>query len=136
MGISVEADGRVLGYKTTQGPVAAYRTALAVGDAIDITAAANVALAKIGHGGLQNVAVGGRFSIAASTVVVHCLRYAKNGDFLSESSGTLTAGALTDGAGKFLSTQTLAFDTQGAINSRVLIEAPSAGTVDLYAEGF
>jgi len=69
-------------------------------------------------------------------VVVHCLRYAKNGDFLSESSGTLTAGALTDGAGKFLSTQTLAFDTQGAINSRVLIEAPSAGTVDLYAEGF
>jgi hypothetical protein len=133
--ISVEVDGKVPAYKTTEGPVAAYRTALAAGDAVSIDAVAITALAKVGHGGLQNVAVSVRFSVAAATVVVHCLRYARDGDFLSSSQATLTAGSRTQ-AGKFLSEQTVAFDTQGAINSRFVVELPSAGTVDLYAEAF
>lgn len=134
--ISVEADAKVPGYKTVEGLTVAYRTSLVAADPIDVSVPPVSALPTVGHQGFQNIAVGVRFAVALATVVVHCLRYAKGGAFLSASSATLTAGVFTDGAGLFLSTQTVAFDTQGAQFSRLVIELPSAGAVDLYAENF
>ena len=134
----VETDGRVAGYKTNAGPVVAYREALSLADAITVSGVLIDPVPFVGHGGFQNLAVSGRFSTGSANVVVYCLRYAENGDFLSASKATLLAGTRReDGGGKFMSDNPVLFDTQGAIKSRIVIEAVSGGqTVDLYVEDF
>lgn len=137
MPIDVDSKARVPGYQLAEGPAVAYRAGLTAADPVDITDGANLALPVFKHGGFQNLSVHVRFETALATVVVQCLRYAQDGTFLSSSEASFTAGPLREGvAGRFLSTQTVAFDTQGAPNSRLLIELPSAGEVDLFAESF
>lgn len=128
----VDKQGKVPGYKVNE-VVAAYRPALAAADPIDFDGATILALPSVGVEGFQNVIVHGRFNTASATVVVKVIRLARDGTIQGRSDNTtLTAGTGTVSS-LFLS-PTVPFDTVGSAKVKVIIELPSAGTVDIWVE--
>lgn len=128
----LEATARVAGYRLS-AVTAAYRTSLSTGDNASGIHANNLALDKIYCGGYQTVSCAAHLASASATVVIRCVRYTSADAVKSQTRATATADdADTDGT-KYLS-DTLYFDTEGAPYVRFLVETPSAGSVDLWAE--
>jgi hypothetical protein len=120
----------------------AYRTSLSSADSPTLTNTVSIAaITTIYCGGWQNVVVSGVHSTASATVKVHVYRCSWDGTTLTVrdmSTATLTADATytTGTASQYLSVNSSVFDTEGADIVKVLIEAPSAGSVSLWAGVF
>lgn len=114
----------------------AYRSGLSGADNVDQSHATVLALTQLTVASCPTYEISGRFSTASATVIVHFNRYEDTGGTLtlqSSSEATLTADATILADGTLYVSEPLFFDTTGSEKCIVTVEAPSAGTVDLWA---
>lgn len=128
-----------------ESSTSAYRSSISAADnpaQLSDTAGSNGILSTVGQittltvAGCPTYEVSGRFSGASATMVVHFARYNWDGStltFQSSSEGTLTADATVTADGTNYVSNSLYFDTGGSKVVKVVVEAPSAGSVDLWA---
>jgi len=121
------------GYLGTQGAV--YRTGLSGADNVAVDHSTITDLDLVYCGGYQVVSVHGRHSTSAGTVVAHAIRYTSDGTIMGVESFTLTADDSST-LGSLYFSNSVPLDTEGCSSMRIQIEAPSAGTVDLWTASY
>lgn len=122
---------RAIGYAENTN-TAVYRTGLLGSDEADLANGLTLGLDKVNCKGYDTVNVHGRFTNASATCIVSVVLYNAADEVIKVQEFTLTAKARTILNSLFFSNPT-PVDTEGAVYSRIIIQAPSAGTIDLWA---
>ena len=122
---------RAIGYAGGSN-AAVYRAGLLGSDEADLANGLTLGLDVVNCKGYDTVNVHGRFTSASATCIVSVVLYNAADEVVKVQEFTLTAKARTVLSSLFFSNPT-PVDTEQAAYARILIQSPSAGTIDLWA---